>query len=78
MIPAGKLTCMVLVDGWSQEKTERTSDLREWRGTNKWASFPSSLSVHCPVVAVGGVGLWEVIAAVMKDISQKAQIGHRL
>lgn len=36
-----------------------------------------SSSLNCPAVAVGGVGLSEVGAAIIKDISQKAQTGLR-
>lgn len=48
------------------------------RNSNKGVSSLASSSLKCPMVAVGGVGLSEVGAAVMKDISQKTQAGHRL
>lgn len=65
-MPARNLTVVVLV-----RKTERKRDLREWRATNKGVCFLASSSLNCPVMAVGGVGLSEVGAAVMKDASQK-------
>lgn len=34
--------------------------------------------LNCPLLAVGGVGLSEIGAAVMKDVSQKTNTGHRL
>lgn len=78
LIPAGKLTHVVSVYGWSERQMEWKRDLREWRATNKGVRFLSPSSLNCPVVAVGGVGLSEVGAAVMKDISRKTQTGHRL
>lgn len=36
----------------------------------------SSSSANCPLVTVGGVGLWEVGAVVVKDVFQTAEFGQ--